>query len=213
MLTMPEFAFLALCRLARPLASPGPRCSSVDAGVPLMRKEPSAAPVSTPSNRPSTQRMPSTRSRAATKCISEVPGLEKQTSTPPATSVRTRLSAPFIVPLPFAVLVAKKRSTIVRGISQRGVGHCCTTRQGRGFLTAAFEIASLAPAWLANLRLIWPVLTDPISCDFLARMKNDPDVGSADCGGGVFGRHRPFAGARRRHARYHGRRPEFLWSR
>src|SRR5258708_12319870 len=46
--------------------------------------------------------MPSTRSSAATKCISEVPGLAKQTSTPPATRVRTRLSAPFIVPLPFA---------------------------------------------------------------------------------------------------------------
>src|SRR6202048_1070711 len=44
--------------------------------------------------------MPSTRSRAATKGISEVPGLAKQTSTPPATKVRTRLSAPFIVPLP-----------------------------------------------------------------------------------------------------------------
>src|SRR4029077_17939242 len=42
--------------------------------------------------------MPSTRSSAATKCISEVPGLLKQTSTPPATKVRTRLSAPFIVP-------------------------------------------------------------------------------------------------------------------
>src|SRR3954468_23745432 len=41
--------------------------------------------------------MPSTRSSAATKCISDVPGLEKQTSTPPATNVRTRLSAPFIV--------------------------------------------------------------------------------------------------------------------
>src|SRR5687768_18108662 len=40
--------------------------------------------------------MPSTRSRAATKCISEVPGLAKQTSTPPATRVRTRLSPPFI---------------------------------------------------------------------------------------------------------------------
>src|SRR5271168_3163557 len=45
--------------------------------------------------------MPSTRSSAATKCISEVPGLAKQTSTPPATRVRTRLSAPFILPLPF----------------------------------------------------------------------------------------------------------------
>src|SRR6185369_2654861 len=53
-------------------------------------------PVTAPSKRPSTARMPSTRSSAATKCISEVPGLEKQTSTPLATSVRTRLSAPFI---------------------------------------------------------------------------------------------------------------------
>src|ERR1051325_9742459 len=44
--------------------------------------------------------MPSTRSSAPTKCISEVPGLAKQTSTPPLTRVRTRLSAPFIVPLP-----------------------------------------------------------------------------------------------------------------
>src|SRR5437870_11742620 len=42
------------------------------------------------------QRMPSTRSSAATKCISEVPGLAKQTLTPPPTKVRTRLSAPFM---------------------------------------------------------------------------------------------------------------------
>ena len=41
-------------------------------------------------------RIPSTRSSAATKCISDVPGLEKQTFTPPPTSVRTKLSAPFI---------------------------------------------------------------------------------------------------------------------
>ena len=33
--------------------------------------------------------MPSTRSSAATKCISEVPGFVKQVSTPQATSVRT----------------------------------------------------------------------------------------------------------------------------
>src|ERR1043166_1380217 len=43
--------------------------------------------------------MPSTRSSAATKCISEVPGLAKHTLTPPPTSVRTRLSAPFIASL------------------------------------------------------------------------------------------------------------------
>src|SRR4051794_33206760 len=41
--------------------------------------------------------MPGTRSSAATKCISLVPGLEKQTSTPLPSSVRTRLSAPFTV--------------------------------------------------------------------------------------------------------------------
>src|ERR1700736_6790417 len=40
--------------------------------------------------------MPSTRSSAATKCISEVPGFAKHTLTPPPTKVRTRLSAPFI---------------------------------------------------------------------------------------------------------------------
>src|ERR671910_554050 len=44
--------------------------------------------------------MPSTRSSAPTKCISDVPGLAKQTSTPPLTKVRTRLSAPFIVQAP-----------------------------------------------------------------------------------------------------------------
>src|SRR5436190_21826805 len=96
MLTIGESARCALCRLARPLARPGPRWSSVLAGRPVMRAYPSAAPVATPSNSASTQRMPSTRSSAATKCISEVPGLEKHTSTPPPTSVRTRLSAPFI---------------------------------------------------------------------------------------------------------------------
>src|ERR1700719_4354853 len=41
--------------------------------------------------------MPSTLSSAATKCISDVPGLPKQTSTPDPTSVRKRLSAPFIL--------------------------------------------------------------------------------------------------------------------
>src|ERR1700674_1691516 len=40
--------------------------------------------------------MPATLSSAATKCISDVPGLPKQTSTPDPTSVRKRLSAPFM---------------------------------------------------------------------------------------------------------------------
>src|SRR5262249_18212903 len=41
--------------------------------------------------------IPSTLSSAATKCISDVPGFVKHTLTPPATSVRARLSAPFIL--------------------------------------------------------------------------------------------------------------------
>src|SRR5712691_9573642 len=41
--------------------------------------------------------MPSTLASSATKCISEVPGLVKHTFTPPPTSVRTRLSAPFMM--------------------------------------------------------------------------------------------------------------------
>ena len=40
--------------------------------------------------------MPGTRSSAATKCISEVPGLQKQVSTPLFSRLWTRLSAPFM---------------------------------------------------------------------------------------------------------------------
>ena len=43
-----------------------------------------------------TQRMPPAWSRAATKCISEVPGLAKQTSIPFRVSVASRLCAPFM---------------------------------------------------------------------------------------------------------------------
>jgi hypothetical protein len=78
----------ALCRLARPFPMPGPRWSSVAAGRPVIRAQPSAAPVATPSKRVSTARMSGTSSSAATKCISEVPGFAKHTSTPASTSVR-----------------------------------------------------------------------------------------------------------------------------
>jgi tripartite-type tricarboxylate transporter receptor subunit TctC len=44
----------------------------------------------------STQRMPGARSSAETKCISEVPGLAKQTSTSPSRRVCTIASEPFI---------------------------------------------------------------------------------------------------------------------
>ena len=57
----------------------------------------SAAPVATPSNRVNTARISGAESSAATKCISDVPGLPKQTSTPDPTSVRNKLSAPFML--------------------------------------------------------------------------------------------------------------------
>ena len=78
----------ALCRFATPFAMPGPRCSRVAAGRPAMRAYPSAAPVATPSKRVSTACISGTSSSAATKCISEVPGLAKQTSTSAPTRVR-----------------------------------------------------------------------------------------------------------------------------
>jgi hypothetical protein len=87
----------ALCRFAMPLANPGPRCSSVAAGRPVMRPHPSAAPVQTPSNSPSTTRIPGARSRAATIGISVVPGFAKQISTPACWAVRSRLNAPVFI--------------------------------------------------------------------------------------------------------------------
>ena len=96
MFTIGVCARRALWRFAMPLPRPGPRCSNVAAGLPVMRAYPSAAPVTTPSNRPSTARISGAVSSAATKCISEVPGLVKHTSTPPSTSVRMSACAPFM---------------------------------------------------------------------------------------------------------------------
>ncbi len=62
-----------------------------------MRAYPSAAPVATPSNKHNTERMPGIRSSALTKCISEVPGFAKHTSTPLCTKVSTSVSAPVYV--------------------------------------------------------------------------------------------------------------------
>src|SRR5438876_5451815 len=96
MLTIGVRARRALCRLASPLPRPGPRCNKVAAGRPVMRPYPSAAPVATPSKSARTGRISGTSSRAATKCISEVPGFVKQVSTPFATSVRSSACAPFM---------------------------------------------------------------------------------------------------------------------
>ena len=87
-------ARLALWRLAPAFASPGPRCSSASAGRPVIRAQPSAAPLHTPSNRPSTGRTSGTASSARTRWTSVVPALAKQTPAPAAAAVRTMLSAP-----------------------------------------------------------------------------------------------------------------------
>src|SRR5579864_2222343 len=89
----------ALCRLASPLASPGPRWSRTAAGRPAIRAYPSAAPVATPSNSARTPRISGTESRALTKCISDVPGFMKHTSTPAPTRLPIRACAPFTAPI------------------------------------------------------------------------------------------------------------------
>src|ERR1039458_8772068 len=61
-----------------------------------MRAYPSAAPEQTPSKRPRTPRMRGTRSSAATKRISEVPGFMRHRSTSLASRVLRRHSAPSI---------------------------------------------------------------------------------------------------------------------
>src|SRR6476469_9670979 len=210
MLTMPEFAFLALCRLARPLASPGPRCSSVDAGVPFMRKYPSAAPVTTPSNRPSTQRMPSTRSSAATKCISEVPGLAKQTSTPPATNVRTRLSAPFMISLHFAtVLEASQDQSLFTRFVKGLAAHCSHRFRCVAFFNRGISICRPHGLVGCEVAAIMAFPSGPI----FREEENDPRFCFIVCGADGAGGRRPCTGTEPRRllrpARHHGRRPQF----
>src|SRR3954447_7577723 len=85
--------------------------------------------------------MAGTRSSAATKWISDVPGLAKQTSTPPATRVRTRLSAPFIVPLPFTTFsISLRRSTIVQAFGQRVAAHCWHRGRSKAGFSATLEL-------------------------------------------------------------------------
>src|SRR5450756_688505 len=103
--------------------------------------------------------MPSTRSRAATKCISEVPGLAKQTSTPPATRVRTRLSAPFIVrSRPRGFFGFAEDQSFLAHFVKGFPGHCSYRRDGMAFLTAALENWALTGSLLAQSRQLWPVL-------------------------------------------------------
>src|SRR5262245_35930102 len=143
--------------------------------------------------------MPSTRSSAATKCISEVPGLVKQTSTPPATNVRTRLSAPFIVPPPWFSLSRAAYSPADQPLFTRfvkGLAGQCSYRaehvvffnrgsrkcRGHGLVACA----------------IVPVMACR-TCDLLKLIceeKDEPGAWIAVCGDGDAGG-RPGAGARR----------------
>jgi hypothetical protein len=87
-------ALCALCRLHRPLPSPGPRCRSDTAGLPASRAYPSHAPVQTASWRHRIERMLDfLLSRAETRNISVVPGLAKHVSKPAAHNCCTATSA------------------------------------------------------------------------------------------------------------------------
>src|SRR4051812_11894242 len=84
---------------------------------------------------PRMQRMPGIRSSAATKCISEVPGLVKQVSTPQANKVCTRLSAPFI-PTPRSIGGGTLRGTARSGnASAAGLGQPTLHRSGPPAMT------------------------------------------------------------------------------
>jgi hypothetical protein len=89
-------ARFALCKFAKPFAKPGPKCNNVQAGFSAIRPYPSAAPVTTPSNNANIGRILLALLIAATKCISDVPGLAKQTSTPLFSNVAINASAPVI---------------------------------------------------------------------------------------------------------------------
>src|SRR5262245_48908168 len=141
--------------------------------------------------------MPSTRSSAATKCISEVPGLVKQTSTPPATKVRTRLSAPFIASpllLTFLGLSAYPSDQPLFGRFVKGLADIAAIARGMlSFLTAGLENAAVTGSLLAQAFPLWPVCVQRLS--LTCEEENDPGVRLAVCGGDLAGG-RPRAGAR-----------------
>jgi hypothetical protein len=89
-----------------------------------------------------------------------VPGLAKQTSTPPATKVRTRLSAPFIIALPFAPFF--KKALLADQSSPapfvKGFADIAAIAKGvMAFLPQRLKIAGLTSPWLAKPRQLWPV--------------------------------------------------------
>src|SRR5207237_914860 len=84
------------------------------------------APVATPSNSASTPRISGQVSSAATKCISDVPGLAKQTLTPASTRVWTSARAPFMRRFSqLARAAARRRSGLLvrRRAGEQALGH------------------------------------------------------------------------------------------
>ena len=121
-----ELARRALWRLARALASPGPRCRRVHAGLRAIRAYPSAAPLTTVSWSARTGRIASgpRESSAPTSHISVVPGFAKHTSTPPSCRARTRASAPFLGGARGEIEDGPRGAMATRGVarvSRRGV--------------------------------------------------------------------------------------------
>ena len=92
---------------------PGPRCSNVAAGFPVILPMPSAAPVHTPSNKARTDLTLGTASKPCTKCISEVPGFAMQNSTPQSASVLISAVAPFMLELPKFCLLKSRANHII----------------------------------------------------------------------------------------------------
>src|SRR5262249_13753217 len=139
------------------------------------------------------QRMPSTRSRAATKCISEVPGLVKQTLTPPATRVRTRLSAPFIVPLPPEAFVALGADQPLFRPFVKGGWRIVQPAMAQSFLTATSERPNVSRGRGLRKRLDAASLLN--QSQFFARKENEQGVCWSGCGHRTVGRRRSCAGA------------------
>ena len=78
-------------QVGQPVGQSGAEVQQHRGGPAAIRAYPSAAPVATPSNSASTPRIAGTESSALTKCISNVPGFMKHTSTP--APVRLPISA------------------------------------------------------------------------------------------------------------------------
>src|SRR5271165_3836288 len=78
-----------------------------------MRPYPSAAPVTVFSCRQRTARTPLVSPISLTSCISDVPGLAKQVSSPASVSALNNACAPFIVVSPFSRSVCGRNRSLV----------------------------------------------------------------------------------------------------